>query len=380
MLMRPLLAFRKQELHMICKALRVPYVEDHTNSDPTLTPRNAIRQLLRDPSQLPQALRHQAVIDRLIRLAAQRARQTSICARLLEACEPKRLDLRTGILKIRLPGTFKELKQLAKLDTQISSSEDDNLARQLIMACTTFIRPAWAIRSPRSSDLLPDLFPDLNGTRNDQRRSSFSAYELIWKQQKDVNNHKTSTVMPSLQADPVYIVRRSNPSRQNRQRRAIAIALSDRFRRAGTGRADQKGEENREGWLWTRWFLFDGTWWIRLKLDPRRTSSAFNLRYFEPEDGRRDEKLQRQLDEVAPADARYTLPAIVYDGKVVALPTIERSSPQAEGLGIRWEVRYANFPSGPKDLAMRRFQVLRDMFLEGTGERSTLGSVVDSEI
>ncbi|KAL3264478.1 hypothetical protein ABHI18_000693 [Aspergillus niger] len=59
---RPLHAFPKRSLLATCKANKIPYVEDPTNFDPTLTPRNAIRSLLAE-KKLPRALREESILS-----------------------------------------------------------------------------------------------------------------------------------------------------------------------------------------------------------------------------------------------------------------------------------------------------------------------------
>lgn len=56
LLCRPLLPFHKSSILETCRQAKVPYVTDPTNSDPTLTIRNTIRDLLAS-DRLPRALR-----------------------------------------------------------------------------------------------------------------------------------------------------------------------------------------------------------------------------------------------------------------------------------------------------------------------------------
>lgn len=61
-LCRPLLSFHKESLVATCKENNVPFVDDPTNFDPTLTVRNAIRSLLSSNS-LPRALQPPSVLS-----------------------------------------------------------------------------------------------------------------------------------------------------------------------------------------------------------------------------------------------------------------------------------------------------------------------------
>ncbi|KAL7660764.1 hypothetical protein ACMYSQ_000208 [Aspergillus niger] len=99
---RPLLAFPKQNLLATCKANNIPYVEDPTNFDPTLTPRNAIRSLLAE-KKLPRALREESILS-LMRKSNMLLRSvTQSSNEILDRCELLSFAPDTGSMIVRFP-------------------------------------------------------------------------------------------------------------------------------------------------------------------------------------------------------------------------------------------------------------------------------------
>ncbi|RAL13993.1 tRNA lysidine(34) synthetase [Aspergillus homomorphus CBS 101889] len=101
-IIRPLLNFPKSDLLATCAKHHIPFVSDPTNFDPTLTPRNAIRDLLRREA-LPRALREESVLGliekskRLIRSA------WADSDRCLEGCRVLGFVPETGVVVVRFP-------------------------------------------------------------------------------------------------------------------------------------------------------------------------------------------------------------------------------------------------------------------------------------
>jgi tRNA(Ile)-lysidine synthase len=99
---RPLLSFPKSRLIQTCHEAGIVWAEDKTNHDPTFTQRNAARALLQS-SKLPAALRTDALLklsNTFHRLSLQEFRHVQ---RLMNACQVKRFDIRSGMLHIKFP-------------------------------------------------------------------------------------------------------------------------------------------------------------------------------------------------------------------------------------------------------------------------------------
>ena len=86
---RPLLSFPKTHILATCHEHHIPFVNDPTNFDPTLTPRNAIRSLL-SSNRLPRALAPPSILSliktsrALIRDSVDLSNGVLGCCRLLE--------------------------------------------------------------------------------------------------------------------------------------------------------------------------------------------------------------------------------------------------------------------------------------------------------
>ena len=138
-LCRPLLHARKTELFDICTRHGVRWFDDHTNLDPTLTVRNAVRSMLRTEGALPRALQ----FPRLTALSENRSFQEdedkATAKRLLDMMKVS-LHLRSGQMTIVIS------KALREGPSQTQTSASSYALRQLVAAV-----------SPRSSISLQDL-------------------------------------------------------------------------------------------------------------------------------------------------------------------------------------------------------------------------------
>ncbi|CAK7244245.1 MAG: hypothetical protein STHCBS139747_005781 [Sporothrix thermara] len=102
---RPLLHFAKERLVATCLANNVPWFEDHTNADATLTMRNALRHVARNHT-LPRALQKPAILQLAAR-CDQQARQ--------HEAEARRLLMRHGVLEQFTPNVGTLLVRLPRL-------------------------------------------------------------------------------------------------------------------------------------------------------------------------------------------------------------------------------------------------------------------------
>lgn len=98
---RPLLDFNKSRLLATCQELEMPWFEDETNTDRTLTSRNAIRHIAKK-YRLPEALRSRSLVE-----LSERKRQTADGKRELSSKffdeMPLTLDLRSGVVTVEFP-------------------------------------------------------------------------------------------------------------------------------------------------------------------------------------------------------------------------------------------------------------------------------------
>lgn len=99
---RPLLSFPKERLSNVCRGHNVPFVNDPTNFDPTLTPRNAIRNLV-SGNRLPRALTTPSVLS--LMQASQDLLKDSIdlSNEILRHCKLIDLNITSGTMTIQFP-------------------------------------------------------------------------------------------------------------------------------------------------------------------------------------------------------------------------------------------------------------------------------------
>ncbi|CAN6638597.1 hypothetical protein TRVA0_017S00716 [Trichomonascus vanleenenianus] len=125
---RPLLGFTKREITATCCRHNVPWVEDETNFQPTFTMRNAIRHLLSDRSQLPQALsekRIAATMHKLQQDKQQLEETAERMIRLMEAQNKVSIDPRTGTAHLKFDNW---LNLSTSLKTTIVSKATERIA------------------------------------------------------------------------------------------------------------------------------------------------------------------------------------------------------------------------------------------------------------
>lgn len=106
-IIRPLLSFPKRSLLATCQENNIPYVDDPTNFDPTLTPRNAIRSLLAE-QKLPRALREESILSLMRKSNSLLRSVTEDSNEILEQCEVLEFAPDTGCLIIKFPSPSKK--------------------------------------------------------------------------------------------------------------------------------------------------------------------------------------------------------------------------------------------------------------------------------
>lgn len=101
---RPLLGFPKTSLLATCQEHSIPFVDDLTNFDPTITPRNAIRAL-RSKNRLPHALGMESILSLIgkSRVLIEESIRLSNVA--LEGCQILRFGVTAGWVVIRFPSS-----------------------------------------------------------------------------------------------------------------------------------------------------------------------------------------------------------------------------------------------------------------------------------
>lgn len=98
---RPLLEFSKERLIETCLASHLGWVEDKTNHDPTMSPRNAVRYLLGN-TDLPRSLQKPSLLALRQRMIQKDKSRMGRVNNAFKACDIRMLDTRSGSLVVRL--------------------------------------------------------------------------------------------------------------------------------------------------------------------------------------------------------------------------------------------------------------------------------------
>ncbi|RMZ76497.1 hypothetical protein DV738_g4935, partial [Chaetothyriales sp. CBS 135597] len=335
---RPFLDRTKAELVAVCEHYKVEFVKDKTNEDPEFTIRNAVRVMR--THQLPRALQPDAVLQ-LINTSRQLfgSLQADI-AGYMSRVSIISLNFMSGMAYIRLPRSFIQLvndrrsvaagvlSQLCQLvspnpmESAPTMVESDRLTEFVGHLQSPFWNNASGVKAPvfvNSRALFEGFVP------HEQTADSSDYY--CWKLSRQ-------PLRPA-EIEPVNVV--IDPA-----------STSDQA-------------------YYSQRLLWDNRFWIQITCSDAQTSEHLTLRPFQAEDWQYlTEQLPRRvvktlravMSDHAPGNSRFTLPALCFRGKVVALPTLtddlltteplvtwldERSD--AAPFRLRWNVEYKVLPS-----------------------------------
>jgi tRNA(Ile)-lysidine synthase len=155
--LRPMLTFPKQRLVETCRQNSLPWLEDASNSDKTLTSRNAIRSLIANDnaSVLPVALRTPSLLAFATRAAATRQEYEDLAEKLVQECVIK-FDPQCGVLYVKAL-TRTGLEAIVAKELSGDSAQCDMVAACLLKRLLEIISPAKYVRL---SEVMPwvDLF------------------------------------------------------------------------------------------------------------------------------------------------------------------------------------------------------------------------------
>ncbi|KAI5457310.1 hypothetical protein BGZ63DRAFT_364752 [Mariannaea sp. PMI_226] len=351
MIYRPLLEFDKDRLIATCEENNIPWFEDHTNVDPTLTTRNAVRYLVKN-HELPKALQKPSILA-----LAQRSKRRIE----LEEAEAHRYLVREAIIKDFDPNAGTLLIEIPK--EQIANRRRKRRSlypynkyrkkhRKLIMSIAIrkvieFITPETHLPPLANLDnVVYRLYPHLMSKKHSPAPKAFAVAGVFFDPtvvQDSVRWSISRTPYPSNQPLPITklpgsLDHRLRPTKQEVAERMVSPQLAHSWKKAK---------------------MFDGRFWIRIGCNSR---TQFRVQPFRPEEAKgfrkalspiRRAKLERLLKHYAPGKIRYTLPALysvererdLYTQHVtqtvtmLALPTL---GIHIQGLErwVRYEARY----------------------------------------
>ncbi|KAK4980869.1 hypothetical protein LTR66_010313 [Elasticomyces elasticus] len=344
---RPLLSYHKSELIATCKRAGIEWFEDSTNKDRTLTQRNTIRYLMNE-RRIPLALGTAHMLDLAARSKERYEKRDGTARQLFRACSIG-LNLRSGkatVLVVPL-NTIERIRELSP-SRPFAVQDMEHVAALLVRRLLLLVSPQTEISLQDLSGAVNAIFPEVGIARSDAQRHTLNVACVQVTQLQDTIGGDSSSNMFSLS--------RANP--------AVAAKAQSLLLNPSLAEDDSTPT----GAKWTQWQLWDGRYWIRVRLPPHYLSRAISVaaRFLEMEDlaalrARRVPefpRLVRLLKLHAPGPLRWTLPVIVersnaveggatlIQERVVALPSLGWSIDQwfAAGGKLRdgpcWELRY----------------------------------------
>ncbi|KAK4251606.1 hypothetical protein C7999DRAFT_10567 [Corynascus novoguineensis] len=341
MVYRPLLGFSKDRLIATCLENNIPWFEDHTNADRTLTMRNAVRYMHKN-HKLPAALQKPSILRLAERCRARIASAEAEAARFLDRVVIHEFWPNTGTLVVTLPRF--SLPRVPRLSSASLAAQERrtahyrHVAALLIRRLISMVTPERELSQPSQlSHLVSMLFPSLSSPPPPAKPyviCSVHFTPLPLPGNPDNASTKKSTEEKDRDQPRRWLLTRA-PHPSNAPRPAVTfhdLAFGKR-------RGKPPGAWKTAGWSGTR--FFDGRYWIRLlhrlpcrlrvaPLEPEHlrpfrdaldssasaAGSTAGVGGGEVEPGKerrrkkKKEELMAMLARYAPGKTRWTLPAI----------------------------------------------------------------------
>ncbi|CCC07316.1 hypothetical protein SMACR_02325 [Sordaria macrospora] len=315
MIYRPLLGFSKDRLTATCEENDIPWFEDYTNADPTFTPRNAIRYLVKHHN-LPAALQKPAILQLGARCRARVAAEEAEAGRVLERLHVRDLATTAGTVEAEMPRY--KLPGGPRLSRRSAVWRKKRLIHYRTIAAI-IVRRLISLVTPHHSTLptlaeleysVSLLFPELRLPDD--------------KENPTLQGRPKGYVIAGVHMDPLIQPNGSVRWRLSRapyetktrapELRISAVPLRSRFLKEPSDWPTDGGK---------KWKLWDGRYWIRLR---HRSPCNIRIAPFDAayqkdfreglllgEKVKNKELLTNMLKVYAPGRIRYTLPAVYAD-------------------------------------------------------------------
>lgn len=341
-ILRPLLEYSKKDLRRTCEQFCVPWFEDATNYDFTLTPRNAIRHVL-DKNSLPQALDR----ARLLRLADSERAYASLLDKLVYECRNlwvRIFEPRSGTIIARFTDWTLRAENLQLIPENphlITGSLRKSQEHILQMLSLLIIRDIVESVSPSiqldlktfvnaGKIIFPTLYPSEEAGASNPCASDFTVAGVHFSRRAATISTESIKRKEAVPQDHEWLISRQPYFSDITKLPQLEIP---------SGKVGQNS-----------FSLWDGRYWIQAK---NMTRNDLLLRPFHKEDlapfrssldHPEKQKFSRLLKTIAPNLIRFTLPAIAdRNGKVMALPSVGINIPGAKD-EVEYDIRYKKVP------------------------------------
>ncbi|KAI9826079.1 MAG: hypothetical protein M1832_000528 [Thelocarpon impressellum] len=350
---RPLLRFPKDRLRETCLASSTRWREDPSNADASLTPRNAVRQLLAQ-GRLPASLQKPSLMDVARRTRERDRARDGHGLRLFKACDILAFDTLVGSATVRMPAISNRVPEEGDLARR-SLGEKRRQAMRLLERLVGMVTPVEKVRRESLGVAVAAIWPELALQGEGKGLQSFTVAGVHFTGHPpnagDSNKGE--------EARPTFTFVRAPPPR-NRPIQPLPITPST--------------------WYKPQFVLWDNRFWISLwSSEASLAEVSFVVRAYAPGDAApllsslpSDERdhLLHLLKTHAKGKSRWTLPAVVAETggleEVVALPTLDIYTPRADEWGIQCQVRFRSV--GPPEVLRVLEEVQDEQMRRGRGK------------
>ncbi|KAL2821612.1 PP-loop family-domain-containing protein [Aspergillus granulosus] len=286
---RPLLSFPKSSLVATCVENGVPFVDDPTNFDPTLTPRNAIRSMLSKKS-LPRALTNPSILSLIERAQGRVSESYRLSDEILEkGCRLLDVNFRSGMMTVQFcPLALNSLSAKAQEDQGKDQEDSPQLLKEVhalaLRRLTEFISPFPENHWPLSgfAEFIARVFPPSSASSKlDAERKAFTVGGVLFQPlpssspsiSSSKTGAKTTTNTAPTNEDPTTTTTLSNATANK-----WLLTRQPYFRnRAPTLRLNlplflTNPPTNQPDY--TSWILWDNRFWIRAAVVPIHSHSG----------------------------------------------------------------------------------------------------------
>ncbi|KAI5923821.1 hypothetical protein F4810DRAFT_667627 [Camillea tinctor] len=321
---RPLLEFSKDRLIATCLANRIQWSEDHTNQDPTLTLRNAIRHMYKGYT-LPVALQKPSILALSKRCEQKVQNLDTETNRLLSRIIIHGFEPKVGTLTVELPDDYgpprsrRYLKSSQRRETYMARRREiaSLLIQKLISIVTPNLQPVPLDSLQKTVSFLFPALSDPNEAGLPDSPKPFNVsgvYFIPIHQDAQKSSAWPETSQIRMNQLSWFLTREPYTSNLPVPRYCTPCWVPE-----------NKGETGDRRWAWSPtqpWQLWDGRFWIEIKhhLPYRVIVQPFvkeHAKPFREQLPPRDRKqLEATLRRCAPGKVRYTMPAIYLEEKV----------------------------------------------------------------
>ncbi|KAJ0425526.1 hypothetical protein BJY00DRAFT_182212 [Aspergillus carlsbadensis] len=263
---RPLLSFRKSSLVATCVENGVPFVDDPTNFDPTLTPRNAIRSMLSKGS-LPRALTNPSILS-LVERAQRRVKESYRLSdtTLAKSCRLLDVNFRVGTMTVQFLSSPSALEHSSEGQKQKQGNLSQPLAeiqaltlRRITELISPFPENHWPLSS--FADFTDRIFLPTPGSEShstpglesNARSKAFTVGGVLFQPRPSISKSKSKTTISTTltENDTNKWLLTRQPYFRNR---VPTLRLNLPFPNPAEPNGNPK---------YTPWTLWDNRFWIR---------------------------------------------------------------------------------------------------------------------